>query len=142
MSSETEISKRDFPNVLRKVLLSEKPVEYSIADLEFEFELSWKELKPLLDKFCDYSTQNDKIVINSQRAKENREREEILTPAEVKIVTGWFFKGGRYRSIHQNKFSGDPKLLKLALRDGVVIQSGGLLMLHKYLRLRENEPTA
>jgi hypothetical protein len=76
---DIESSIKDFPNVLSRVPTG---IEYNIGDLEFEFDLKWKYLKPLLNKHCVYKENNGKIKITRKKTQKDLENEEFKKKRE------------------------------------------------------------
>ncbi|MCX6797155.1 MAG: hypothetical protein NTX98_01615 [Candidatus Doudnabacteria bacterium] len=130
-----ETSKRDFHNVLKRILLN---TPYAIADLEFEFDLDWQNLRPLLDNSCEYKIDGDKItILNRTKAKaESRQTtEKILTRAQMHVIKNIFYQSGRYLSIKFEKWPKDKlEILRLAIETGIVVNNYGTLSLHTYIR--------
>ena len=131
---EVNTSIKDFPNVLKRIPLN---IYYAPNELEFEFALSWHQLKPLLDKNCQYEEiEGGKIKIISHEPKPPEM--EPMTPAQIDAVKKLFIKDGKYGSINLKtlklKFSKEEiKLLGLAVGHNFVIIIDDKLVLHRYL---------
>jgi hypothetical protein len=136
---DIDTSIRDFPNVLLKIPTN---IEYTIEELEFEFDLKWEHLEPLLDKSCTYNIQNKKITIISketpgpakeelEKLKKKKEQEEAeretqyqqeKTQEKLKKIYGLtFYKTKEYRSIPKKDWPEQhTELLDECIRLGII----------------------
>lgn len=148
-----ETAKRDFHNVLKRTPLN---TPCSISGLEFEFDLDWPNLKPLLDKHCEYSINADKIVI--KKVKEDDEvPEKPESPEETKQhneylieLENFFYKTGTYRRVRTKNLKNINEKLKQALnyglKHGMVLYEQDIgskehiFFLHHYVRFRTHKP--
>jgi len=152
ISVNPEPSKRDFRNVLNRVLSNRLNPTYTISQLEFEFDLKWEYLKTLLDEYCVYKQDGDKVVIEHEKEKEEAEDkpetlQEIQERKEVLLeLKRFFFKTGTYRRVRiKNLASINEKLryaLDYGLERGIVKyyedkrDKTHIFALHHFVRLR------
>ena len=125
ISVNPEPSKRDFSNVLNRVLSNRLKPTYTISELEFEFDLKWEYLKTLLDENCIYKQDGDKIVIEHEKEKEEVEDkpetpEEIQKRKEVLLeLKRFFYKTGTYRQVRIKSLESINGQLRHALDYGL-----------------------
>jgi hypothetical protein len=114
-----QLSKKEFHNVLDKILLNESKPEYKISELEFEFDLKWVDLKQLLDKYCNYIQKGEFIVL--QEIKEIKESSE-----HIEELINFFYKQKRFAkqtygqvTLKQEAFKVMNPKLKKAIEYGI-----------------------
>lgn len=97
------LSKKEFETVLGRILLNPPKSAYTVSELEFEFDLKWEHLKPLLDEHSTYTQDGEKIVINGFKPKkiseivsEEESQEEKEHFAEIE---NFFYKRYKYRRL-------------------------------------------
>ena len=129
-----ELGEKEFPTTLEKILLNKK---YTISELEFEFGLSWQDLKPLLDASSThkYTMEKEKVVIMlkteqdlKEELKEYRraqdkiyERKKEIKKKLKEIYQITFFKTGEYRSIPIDEWPPNQKdLLDICVELGII----------------------
>jgi hypothetical protein len=136
-AKHAELGKKEFLPVLEKILLNQV---YTIHELEFEFGLSWKDLKPLLDASSSYKIEKENLIITSKTKPEiteeewqahlkiqrkedeirNRKKQEAWKKLK-EIIKITFLKTGEYRSILINKWPvGHEELLETCLELGII----------------------
>lgn len=129
-----ETSKKDFKNVLNRILLSKVP--FTKEEMEFQFDLPWEELKLLLDKHAEYKVQKDGQVVISDVKSEpetvlgNEKPEELrLREGDFKKIGLFFYKRKRNRRWMPIAEFTDKELLARALSAGIVWPEGDQLIL-------------
>ncbi len=136
---QRETAKKDFPNVLKKIPLN---IPYGKADLEFEFDLPWEELKNLLDRSCEYQENEKGQIKIISKEKQFREAEktaehsnnptEHLTASEWEELYKLFsksrgFKGRGYSSLKISEIPPNKlELVKKADRCSVLYIERGI----------------
>ncbi len=153
-----ELSTKEFKIVLDKILLNPLKPAYTIPELEYEFDLKWENLKPLLDESTNYKLEGDTIVIEGLRSKkldpseESPEQKEHLAELENFFYKQYKYWGPVYGRVNLKKGQMDtlnPKLKKALLfaeKAGLVIVTENhtdnsiTFRLHDYYRPKYHGP--